>query len=111
MIIPPKVLEYGIILIIVSLLVSAVYYKGYGDAKDKYEKEALVAQIDLGNRISKVEGLSSDIADLIAATSGSTTEKLDTILARPKGKPLTSVPCTPSVDFTTTWNDLNKATK
>jgi len=109
--ISPILLKYLAIIGIVILLVSGIYYKGYSDASNKYEKKALVAQVDLANKLDKVEDLSKGIADLIAATSGSTTEKLDSILAKSKTKPLTSVPCTPSADFTASWNELNKVTK
>lgn len=111
MTITPKVIEYGVILALVSVLLSVVYYKGYSDASSKHEKDILVALVESNNRLNKVEGLSSGIADLIAATSGSTTKKLDSILSKSKDKPLTSVPCTPSQDFVTSWNELNKVTK
>lgn len=107
----PNAIKNLVILGAVVSLVLGSYYKGHHDASVAYELENKQAQIDMANKIDRVETISASVAQTLQVATETTNNKLETILLASRGKKLTSVPCTPSVDFSTTWNEFNKATK
>ncbi len=92
------------------VLILGSYYKGVSDTADKYEKKILAAQVELANKISIVEHKSNEIANNIKIQTEEANSKLDSLLKKKRG-PLTTTPCAPTLDFSTTWNEINKETK
>ena len=94
----------------IVVLILGSYYKGVSDTSQRYETKLLEAQLEISNKLAKVEQQSLLISDSLVKQPEESSKKLDLILRNKRG-PLTSVPCTPSTDFVSTWNLINKETK
>lgn len=102
-----KIIAFVVTIIV---LILGSYYKGVSDTSQRYETKLLEAQLEISNKLAKVEQQSLLISDSLVKQSEESSKKLDLILRNKRG-PLTSVPCTPSTDFVSTWNLINKETK
>ena len=107
---PALIKNVAIVVVCVGLLLGC-YYKGHHDASVAYELENKQAQIEVANKLAKIEALSASIAQTVQENTSITNQKLDSVLLKYKGKTLTSVPCTPSKEFSAAWSEFNSNTK
>lgn len=98
--------KYGIYVVVFIVAIAIGYYKGYSDKADQVQLKAYKDFISLSEKIDKVYNFSVDKSEETRLYVSTTEGKLNSII-KGLNKPLTSVPCIPSEDFSSKWNELN----
>jgi hypothetical protein len=87
------------------------FTSGYSYKADKVELERLQQFEKITEKLDKVYKFSQDESSKAKESDVLLTSKLNTILTKVKDKKLSSVPCTPSEEFSMTWRAIDNASK
>ena len=99
-----------LLLAVVAALIFG-FTTGYSYKADKVELERLQQFELIQGKLDKVYKLSQDEATKAKDFDLILNGRLDIILGKFKNKPLSSVPCTPSEDFSSAWRAIDNASK
>lgn len=103
--------KYVQLLLVGALALGLGYYKGYNDKSESVLVEQLKEFKLVTEKLDKVYKFSVDKSEESRDYIELTDSKLRAILVKVNKKqvPLTSVPCTPSEEFSKKWGELNNA--
>lgn len=101
--------KYAQMLLLSILVAIGAFYKGYSVKSDEVELQGLKDYKILVEKLDKVYEYSSTLASKAKVDLTYTNKKLNTIINSIDNSKLTSVPCTPTEDFTSKWNEINNA--
>jgi hypothetical protein len=87
------------------------FTSGYSYKADKVELERLQQFEKLAEKLDKVYKFSQDESAKSQELDKELNSKLSNILLKVKSKKLSSVPCTPSEEFTLAWRAIDNASK
>lgn len=99
--------RYIQMLLLSILVATGAFYKGYSVKSNEVELQGLKDYKVLVERLDKVYEHSNTLASKAKVDLTSTNKKLNTIISSIDNSKLTSVPCTPTEDFTSKWNEIN----
>jgi hypothetical protein len=99
--------------VIAAILIALVlgFTSGYSYKADKVELERLQQFEIVQTKLDKIYKFSQAEADKAKESDLVIAGKLGIIISGVKGKPLSSIPCTPSEDFSTAWRSIDNVTK
>jgi hypothetical protein len=100
--------KYLIYVVVIVAALALGYYKGYSDKADEVQLKAYQDFVTVSEKLDKVYNFSVGKAEETRLYVSTTEGKLNSII-KGLNKPLTSVPCVPSEDFSSKWNELNNA--
>ncbi len=103
--------RYFQILAVALIALVLGFTSGYSYKADKVELERLQQFELIQGKLDKVFTFSQAEATKAKDATRILDNQLDIILAKVNGKPLSSVPCTPSEDFSKTWMEIDNVTK
>lgn len=98
-----------VVLVIVGTLYWAydtVYDKGYKEAEAVWIEKLDKMEKARDERIANIEGFAKTNLEQTLLNNAETQKDIDVILGKIKGKTLTSVPCTPTDDFVSSYNTV-----